>query len=71
MCHLGHVTGAVNKNFCFPFPEMLHLKFGFDWPRGSIEKSFEKCEWTTDRHKRMGTLEAQVGSLKTQKAQMS
>ena len=34
-CHLGHVTLAIyiKKNHS-PFPRMLHMKFGFDWPSG-------------------------------------
>ena len=32
--HLGHVTLAIYINFLSPFLTMLHMKFGFDWPRG-------------------------------------
>ena len=32
--HLGHVTLTIYINFLFPFPRMLHMKFGFDWPSG-------------------------------------
>ena len=30
--HLGHETLTI-INFRFPFLTMLHIKFGFDWPR--------------------------------------
>ena len=32
--HLGHVTCTIYINFGTPFPRRLHIKFGFDWPRG-------------------------------------
>ena len=32
--HLGHVTLTIYINFLSPFPRMLHIKFGFDWPSG-------------------------------------
>ena len=32
--HLGHVTWTMYINFRSPFPRRLHIKFGFDWPRG-------------------------------------
>ena len=32
--HLGHVTLTNYINFLSPFPRMLHMKFGFDWPSG-------------------------------------
>ena len=32
--HLGHVTLTIYINFLSPFPRMLHMKFGFDWPIG-------------------------------------
>ena len=32
--HLGHVTWTIYINFLSPFPRMLQLKFGFDWPSG-------------------------------------
>ena len=32
--HLGHVTWTIYINFGSPFPRRLHIKFGFDWPRG-------------------------------------
>ena len=35
--HLGNVTYTIYTNFIFPFPRMLHVKFGFDWPRGFRE----------------------------------
>ena len=31
---LGHVTLTIYINFLSPFPRMLHMKFGFDWPCG-------------------------------------
>ena len=31
--HLGHVTWTIYINFRSPFLRMLHMKFGFDWPR--------------------------------------
>ena len=35
--HLGHVTQMPRTNFCSPYPRRLHIKFGFDWPRGFRE----------------------------------
>ena len=32
--HIGHVTLTIYINFLSPFPRMLHMKFGFDWPSG-------------------------------------
>ena len=32
--HPGHVTWTIYINFRSPFPRRLHIKFGFDWPRG-------------------------------------
>ena len=32
--HLGHVTWTIYINFRSSFPRRLHIKFGFDWPRG-------------------------------------
>ena len=32
--HLGHVTWTIYTNFSSPYLRMLHMKFGFDWPRG-------------------------------------
>ena len=32
--HLGHVTWTIYTDFGSPFPRMLIIKFGFDWPRG-------------------------------------
>ena len=32
--HLGHVTWAIYTNFRSHFLTMLHMKFGFDWPKG-------------------------------------
>ena len=32
--HPGHVTWTIYTNFRYPFPSMLHMKFGFEWPRG-------------------------------------
>ena len=32
--HLGHVIMTIYINFLFPFPRMLHIKFGFDQPSG-------------------------------------
>ena len=32
--HLGHVTLAIYLNFHSSFQRMLHMKSGFDWPRG-------------------------------------
>ena len=36
--HLGHVTWTIYINFGSPFPKMLHIKFGFDWPSGFREE---------------------------------
>ena len=38
--HLGHVTLTIYINFHSPFPRMLHMKFGFDWPSGFREDVF-------------------------------
>ena len=35
--HLGHVTWTIYINLRSPFVRMLHMKFGFDWPRGFRE----------------------------------
>ena len=32
--HLGHVTLTIYINVLSPFPRMVHMKFGFDWPNG-------------------------------------
>ena len=32
--HLGHVTWIIYIYIDYPFLLMLHIKFGFDWPRG-------------------------------------
>ena len=36
--HLGYVTWIIFKILC-PLPKviMLHMKFGFDWPKGFRE----------------------------------
>ena len=36
--HLGHVTQMPRTNFSSPYPRRLHIKFGFDWPRGFGEE---------------------------------
>ena len=36
--HLGHVTLTIFTNFHFLFLRVLHIKFGFDWPRGFREE---------------------------------
>ena len=36
--HLGHVTLTIYANFHSPFQSLLHIKFGFDWPRGFQKK---------------------------------
>ena len=48
--HLGHVTWTIYTNFRSPFLRMLHMKFGFDWPKE--EKIFEIVDGrrTTDGH---------------------
>ena len=30
--HLGHVTWIIYIQISSPFLQMLHMKFGFDWP---------------------------------------
>ena len=30
---LVYVMWTIYTNFCSPFLRMLHMKFGFDWPR--------------------------------------
>ena len=32
--HLGHVTKMPGTKFRSPYPRRLHIKFGFDRPRG-------------------------------------
>ena len=32
--HLGHVTLIIYIYIDSPILKMLHMKFGFDWPRG-------------------------------------
>ena len=36
--HLCHVTLTIYANFQSPFQILLHIKFGFDWPRGFQKK---------------------------------
>ena len=36
--HVGHVTWTMYTNFRSPFPFRFHIKFGFDWPSGFLEK---------------------------------
>ena len=36
--HLGHVTSIMSSDFHFRVPESLHIKFGFDWLIGFLEK---------------------------------
>ena len=36
--HLGHVTWTIYTNFHSLFPRRLHMKFGFDLPRGFREE---------------------------------
>ena len=45
--HLGHVTSIMSINFHFLEPESLHIKFGFDWPSGFLEKQVLSfvCKW--------------------------
>ena len=38
--HLGDVTMTIYTNFHCPFLTMLHIKFGFDWPRGVRGEDF-------------------------------
>ena len=40
--HLDHMTWTICINFLSPFPGMIHMQFGFDWP-SVLEKIFEKC----------------------------
>ena len=44
--HLGHVTLTIYINFLFPFPRMLHVKFGFDWPSGFRENVSKLWKYT-------------------------
>ena len=41
--HLGHVTWTTYIHFPFPFPRMLHIKFGFDWPGGFRGEDVSNC----------------------------
>ena len=41
--YLGHVTWPIYLNFGSPFPKMLHIKFGFDWPSGFREEDLCMC----------------------------
>ena len=34
---LGYVTWTIYITFRSPFPWILHIKFGFDWPSGFRE----------------------------------
>ena len=43
--HLGQVTWTIYTNFLSPFPRMLLMKFGFDWPSG-FRRSLKL--WTDD-----------------------
>ena len=36
--HLGHVPWIIYINFHSLFLPMLHMTFGFDWPRGFREE---------------------------------
>ena len=36
--HLGHVTWTIYTNFSSTFLRMRHMKFGFDWPSGFLER---------------------------------
>ena len=38
-CHLGHVTWIIYIYISSHFLQMLHIKFGFDWPSGFREKN--------------------------------
>ena len=35
--HLCHVTWIIYIYICSPFPQMIPIKFGFDWPSGFRE----------------------------------
>ena len=37
--HLGHVTWIIYIHIGSDFLQMLHIKFGFDWPSGFREKN--------------------------------
>ena len=45
--HFGHVTSIMSINFHFFERESLHIKSGFDWPRGFWEKPVLSfiCNW--------------------------
>ena len=45
--NLSHVTLSIYTNFCSLFPRRLHMKFGFDWPRGFRGEMFEQL-WMMD-----------------------
>ena len=45
--YLGHVTQTPQTNFRSPIRLRLHMKFGFDRPRGFGEEDLWKW-WTTD-----------------------
>ena len=36
--HHGHVTQISRSKFRSHYPEMLHIKFHFDWPSGFREE---------------------------------
>ena len=36
--HLGHVTKMPRTKYRSSYPRRLHIKFVFDWPRGSGEE---------------------------------
>ena len=36
--HHGYVTWPIYIKFGSPFPRLLHIEIGFDWPSGFREK---------------------------------
>ena len=51
-CHSNQSSYPIkikNTNFRSPYPWMLHIKFGFDWPSGFREEDLWKCERTHAR----------------------
>ena len=52
--HHGHVTWTIYTNFCYPFPMMLHVKFGLIGPAVSEEKMFELVDDADDEDNQAG-----------------
>ena len=45
--HLCYVTCTISINFLSHFPRRLHMKFGFDWPRGFRKQVAQRATMLT------------------------